>query len=743
VSGSTDRPLVINRLISAALCVLVVPLLVAIAAYSGEQAAREGEPAPRTIFADEQLVVTDEDATETARRQAAEAVAPVQAADSAAQSAIVRDVREVFQAVRDVRAPVQVGDAPPTPPSPSAQREALAEQEPDLDEAIVEELVALTDQELDVVERETIAAAQELARQQVTEEDLPQLIDQDLPVELALRSLPGGTADTIARPLLARFLRPTVAIDPEATAAARQREADAVPDVTRTWRPGEAIVREGQIIDPMQYRALELLGVDGATIVGGFLQGILAMLVVTAIAAVYLQRMQPRVWRSGKKLVLLGLLVVAYTALVAGASVLVGATSSGWAYVVPAGAFAMLTALLIHPVVGIATMLPAAVIAMLVVPVSPSIGLFAAASVLVSVPLTTRIASRSDLRSATLRAGLTYPVVAAVVVLVFGPGDELITATLAGALNGLITAVVVQGAMPFLETMFRLPTVTALLDLNARDHPLLRELEAKALGSYNHSVMVAALTERACREVGADPLLGSVAALYHDIGKVRQPHFFIENQQGIANPHDELEPEVSAVIIQNHVVDGVEMAIEHRLPPEVVACIGSHHGTMLVSYFYDQAVRAAGGDRSAVDEQHFRYKGSKPRTKEAAILLLADCCEATTRSMAMSRGTLPREEIEVTVDRLLAERVDDGQFEDSDLTFRELMTARDTIVDSLVGIYHPRIAYPPKDATAAIEATSAPPDHPGEHIDGDAGGASPDEHAPAGDEVTPAARRGG
>jgi cyclic-di-AMP phosphodiesterase PgpH len=224
--------------------------------------------------------------------------------------------------------------------------------------------------------------------------------------------------------------------------------------------------------------------------------------------------------------------------------------------------------------------------------------------------------------------------------------------------------------------------------------------------------MVASLTERACRAVGADPLLGSVAALYHDIGKVRQPHFFIENQQGIANPHDELEPIVSARIIQTHVVDGVEMATEHRLPPEVVACIGSHHGTMVVTYFYDKAVKAAGGDESAVDESEFRYHGHKPRSKEAALLLLADCCEATTRAMAMSRGTLPREDIEVTVDRLLQERIDDHQFEESDLTFRELMVARDTIVESLVGIYHPRIAYPDGRATDEQPTVPEPPSLP-------------------------------
>jgi cyclic-di-AMP phosphodiesterase PgpH len=183
----------------------------------------------------------------------------------------------------------------------------------------------------------------------------------------------------------------------------------------------------------------------------------------------------------------------------------------------------------------------------------------------------------------------------------------------------VITVVAVQGALPFLETLFRLPTVTALLDLADRNHPLLRELEAKALGSYNHSVMVASLTERACREVGANPLLGGVAALYHDIGKVRQPHYFIENQQGIANPHDELEPIVSAIIIQNHVIDGVEMALEHRLPPEVVECIRTHHGTMVVSYFYDLAVqRAREGEVVDQERSATRAAGRGPRRRRSS-----------------------------------------------------------------------------------------------------------------------------
>jgi cyclic-di-AMP phosphodiesterase PgpH len=691
-----------------------VPAIVAIGSMTEDQPLVENEPAPRTIFAEQLVRVVDTDGTDRARQSAAEAVEAVVVADRDAQQAIVRDVQEVFASTRTVRASAVVeeaDDAPPADPPPSEQERRLSDLHPELPAPLVTGLVGLSGPDLEHVERETVAIAQAIARQEITPDEVETRLTELLPLEIALRPLPGDSDTTIVTPLLELKMRPTVIVDLEATGAQRAAAAAAVPEVASSWQPGQAIVREGQIIGRLEYLAVEQLRLEGVSFAEALGTAALAMFVVTLIAMVYLRRMQPRVWANERKLVLLGLLTTGYAGLVVAASVLVEATSRlGWAYVVPAGAFAMLTALLIHPVVGIATMLPAAIVALLIFPSSPAIGLFAAAAVLVTVPLTTRITSRSDLRSATLRAGLSYPVLAAALVAVFGPSEQLLPALAAGAVNGLVTAIAVQGALPFLEAIFRLPTVTALLDLNARDHPLLRELESKALGTYNHSVMVASLAERACRAVGADPLLGSVAALYHDIGKVRKPHFFIENQQGIANPHDELEPAVSAVVIQSHVADGVELATEYRLPPEVVECIGSHHGTMLVSYFYDRAVRAAGGDRSAVDEQHFRYPGRKPRSKEAAILVLADCTEAATRAMAMSRGTLPREEIEATVDRLIAERLDDGQFEESDLTFRELHTVRDTIVASLVGVYHPRIAYPIRgsEASAAAEPTSPP-----------------------------------
>ncbi len=709
----STRQIVLQRLLAGLIVVLLVPLAVLASTALDDQAVREGEPAPNDLVADRDVREVDPDATENARRVAAESVEPVLAFDRDAQAQIVGAVREVFEDARSVRQPVTAGedDALRTP-SRSQQIDDLSVEQEQLSSGVIERLVGLSNSELEAIERETIAVAQELARQRVSEEELDEMLADTLPTELALRSFPRDTSDTIARPVLEAKMQPTVVVDPELTSLERQRAADAVDEVAETWRAGEAIVRENEIVGPLQLQAIERLGLSGTSPLRLLLRTALAMLLVVVIGAIYLSRMQPWVWVSGKKLVLLSLLVTAYAGLVTATTVLTDATSSAWAYVVPAAALGMLTALLIHPVVGIATMLPASVIVLLVIPGSPPVALFAAATVLTSVPLTTKIASRSDLRSATLRAGLSFPALAAIIVLVFGPRDELFIAIAAGAINGVVTAIAVQGAMPFLENLFRLPTVTALLDLADRNHPLLRELEEKALGTYNHSVMVASLTERACRAVGADPLVGSVAALYHDIGKVRQPHYFIENQQGIANPHDDLDPEISAIIIQNHVTDGVEMAREYKLPPEVVACIGSHHGTMVVSYFYERAIAQAGGDPDAVDEQVYRYKGHKPAAKEAAILMFADCCEATTRSMALSRGNLPREEIEETVDRLLDERIADGQFAESAMTFHDLKVARDQIVESLVGVYHPRIPYPKRAASVAEEHAARPePDH--------------------------------
>jgi putative nucleotidyltransferase with HDIG domain len=706
----------LHRVGAAGMLVIGLALIVGVPTAGGGVVVRVGQPAEESVPAPREVRVVDADATETARRAAAESVDAVLAVDAGAGQRLVGDLRAVFEATREVRRPLAgtggtgndaEEDVALLVPTPTDQRDELRTRLVGVPAPTIAALVAASEDELDVIEREAISIAQLLARQRIREDALGQILEETLEVELGLRAPPGDSGEQIIAPLLEAYLRPNVVVDLTATAAARELAAAAVPEVSQVWLPGQFIVRQGEIVGTLQALAIDGLEVGRVPLWRTLVMGSAAGLLLVAVGGIYLSRMQPFVWRSAKKLWLLVLLLLAFAAVVTGTDVLVDSTGSTWAFVVPVGALAMLVALLIHPVVGLATMLPAVVTVLLVDAGSPGVALFAAAAVLVSVPLTRDIASRSDLKRAVLRAGLSYPVLAVTIVLVFGPREEVAVAALAGVLNGLLTALIVQGSLPALETIFRLPTVTALLDLADRNHPLLRELEQKALGSYNHSVMVASLVERACRAIGADPLLGSVAALYHDIGKVRQPHFFIENQQGIANPHDGLEPEVSALIIMNHVVDGVELATSYRLPPEVVACIGSHHGTMLVKYFYEEALERAGGDHTAVDEGAFRYRGHRPRSREAAVLLLADSCEATTRAMAMSRGNLPREEIETTVDRLLEERRADGQFDDAEITLRDLRVVRDTIVESLVGIYHPRIAYPSPSRVVAPPDRSA------------------------------------
>jgi len=701
------------RLLSLALLLLAVPGVIALGALSEDTAVVVDEPSPRTIVADRQVEVADDAATAEARQRAFNLVPAVEVPDLDASSGMVAAVGEVFAAARAAREPVLQdnpdADEPGEPdevevvPSPAQQAEQLSRTIPALDDAGVADLVGLSDAQLDDVEAEAVDVMQALAQRQILQDELEETLNRELPLLIGLRQWPDEVDETIVEPLLRAVAQPTWVVDNQATEEQRQQAADAVEEVTQTFAEGAIVVSAGDRVSDVEFEAIDDLGQVGSRPGVALLRALLVMLATVGVMVAYLRRMRPGTWEDAPRLLVLSSLVAIGAVLVVLAKVLADGYGGsegfgiGWWFSVPVGGLALLAAVLAGPVAGLALALPLTVMAVLVTPQLPGLAVFMVAATVLAAPLAEGIATRVALRRATMRMAALSPLLAVVAAVVFGPRDAVLQVALASAIGGLAGFGLVQSLLPAYENLFRLATVTSLLELADRNHPLLRELEAKALGSYNHSVMVASLTERACREIGANELLGQVSALYHDIGKVRQPHFFIENQRGIANPHDELEPRVSAVIIQNHVKDGVEMATEHRLPPEVVDCIGSHHGTMVVSYFYNQAVKAADGDETAVDEDHFRYKGHRPRSKEAAVLLLSDCCEATTRAMAMDRGTLPSDLIEQTVDRLLGERLEDGQFDDCDLTFVELRTVRASIIEALTGIYHPRIAYPTRD----------------------------------------------
>ncbi len=240
-----------------------------------------------------------------------------------------------------------------------------------------------------------------------------------------------------------------------------------------------------------------------------------------------------------------------------------------------------------------------------------------------------------------------------------------------------------------LGNLFNITTGLQLTELSRPTHPLLRQLLLKAPGTYHHTIVVSNLAERAAAAIGADAFLARVGSYYHDIGKTVRPYFFTENIADGSSPHDKLDPYTSAQIIISHVSDGVDLAQKYRLPLRLQDFIREHHGRMLTQYFYTQAQRMAASGET-VNEADFRYAGPRPRSKETAILLLADTCEAAVRSIRPAT----REDLERLVRKLIDERIREGELNESNLTFKDLETIREIFLQVLQGVHHPRISYP-------------------------------------------------
>jgi cyclic-di-AMP phosphodiesterase PgpH len=690
----------IVRLLIAAVIIIGLPTVLSVPAFLADAPIRVGEDSPRTVFAPSLIRVDDPEATERARQDAAEDVDPIVRTDPEAQAAVVNQVRDYFSRVEEVRQPAEpdVDDEDaegPVAPTSEEQVEALEGRLTMLDREGLELLVDMGESRLDRVASESVSIAQELAGQRIREEELDRVLDEELPSQLAIRDISPEVAEHVVEPFIRSAMQPTVSVDEEATAEAREEAAASVSEVVRSFPAGSVIIQAGEEASAVQVSALERAGLAGADPRWEVLRALGLVAVTLFLVAVYLRSAQPRTWGSNRDLLLLAALTFGFALLLGSVAAAVD-RSDIWLLAVPAGALAMLTTILLRPAVGVLIAIPITLLTAFVAPGAPGVIAFVASAALLSVPLASRLSARGQLRRATLVATVAYIVLAAIFTGVFTGVEEVPAAMLAATIHGIGSAVIVLGLLPFIESGFGIVTPTSLIDLADRNHPLLRDLEQKAIGSYNHSIVVATLVERACRAIDADALLGSVCALYHDIGKVQRPYFFVENQFGIRNPHDELEPVVSARIIHRHVDDGIEMASTYNLPAEVVDGIATHHGTTLVTYFYLEAVRRARPGES-IREDDYRYRGRKPRTKETAVLMLADCCEAASRAAAQSDRNLTRDQLIDLVEALIADRVDDGQLDESPLTFKDLAVVKGSFIDTLVGVYHPRITYPGRE----------------------------------------------
>ena len=268
------------------------------------------------------------------------------------------------------------------------------------------------------------------------------------------------------------------------------------------------------------------------------------------------------------------------------------------------------------------------------------------------------------------------------------PAEEIFKIAMFGALNGLISSVLTIGTTPVFENIFNIITPFKLNDLGNPEKPLLKRLMFEAPGTYHHCLMVGNLAEAACLRIGADNQLARVAAYYHDIGKLRRPDYFFENQMG-ANPHDFLMPNESAKVLRNHVDDGLEIAKQYRLPKDIRDIIAQHHGVTLAGFFYKKALEITPDAK----EDDFRYPGPKPESKEAGIVMLADSCEAAVRSL----DEKTEESIRAMVTKIVKNRMAEGELDDCDLSFRELGEIIEAFVSMLGSHFHKRIKYDDKE----------------------------------------------
>lgn len=492
----------------------------------------------------------------------------------------------------------------------------------------------------------------------------------------------------VAAEIMRNCVKPNMLIDEEATEANREKAREAVETVTCV--KGEVIVRRGEIVTNAQYQMLSSLGLlkeDSLDL--QLISGIaLIVLLIMVSLALYLWRFKRDLLKPKPLCVICVIYVLV---------VLLSLAVSQWnVYLMPVSLGVLLLSLLIDRraalyfnfALGLTVSLLAGASSGLFTVAMFSVGMMS----LISGPVSMMVFSKSMQRTTALVAGVLIGVSNFLVTLSVGlinSAELLQVLTNAGwALgSGLLSAVLCLGFQPLLEWIFNLATTAKLIELSNPNQPLLRRLLLEAPGTYHHSIIVANLAEAAATAVGGNALLARVGAYYHDIGKLKRPIYFKENQMG-DNPHDRTDPRVSAAILTAHPRDGEAMAQKAKLPEPVLEIIRQHHGDGVVLWFYDKAVKLYGADQ--VDIAAFRYDGPRPHSREAAVVMLADSIEAAVRSIPDPNP----EKVDALIRKLVRAKLDDGQLDRCELTFSDLEKICSAFSTVLTGVFHERIEYP-------------------------------------------------
>lgn len=657
----------------------------------------EGDVAPRDMQAPRDFEYVSQVRTEAARAAAEKAVVPVYTAPDAAIAR--QQLDRLNTALKNVSAIRLDATATPDQKTSALGLSSSLNLKPESAQLILE----LSDSRWSAVQEESLRVLEQVMRSSVRADNVD-LIRKDVASRVSL-TLNEQDAELVTG-LVDTFVVPNSQYSQELTTAAQGAARDAVQPVVISYKAGETIVAGGDIISAADMEALQEFGLTQTEQpLETFLSAGALALCCASLVGLYFYR-HPRIpfLTDSRSLIILAFIFLAFV--LSARLVVPNRTIVPYAFPLPAAG------LLIATLFG----MESGIILSLAICVLATYGLSNTIILLPYYLFATLcgVAMLGQARRfwAFVRAGMTVAGVGIAMILAYrlssGPIDPIGVATLVGAalFNGLASAALALLLQYLLAQFLSLPTALQLLEISRPDFPLLQTFLRKAPGTYQHSLHVANLAEQAAEKIGADPLLTRVGALFHDIGKTAaDPSFFIENQApGSINTHANITPEEAAAAIIRHVRDGISLARKYRLPRRIEDFILEHHGTMLTRYQYSQALERAGGDAAQVDADKFRYPGPRPRSRETALLMLADAAEARSRAENPESDERLRELVQSVIERVERE----GQLDNTQLTLHDLNLTTESFVTTLRGTYHARIQYPAAELPAAAPVPTAP-----------------------------------
>ena len=639
---------------------------------------KSGQVSPRTVKADRTVEVVNQQATEAERRKAADAVPKVFVFDPGASRLSEDKLSATYRLLQEV------ANERRGPKGASADVRELIYQLPiSLSPNALETLTRSTPEKLRDLESRSHDLLWKVLESGVRTDQVNEA-RRSILQEAAGRfaSMSPSTRQAIVE-VAAECVVPNRNYDSDATEGARDAASAEVKPVTSVVPEGANVVREGEIITSDHMRVLDALGVNQITfnyrrLLGHTLMVAIMMLVIVG----YLGQERRNVYRRTKNL-----------ALIAVISVLTGfvcrSLSGQSHFLAPVAMASILSCVLVeNRLAFLLTSFCALYVGALTQ--NLSVACVGQVSGVVGILALGRADRRSDLISAMVAVAFANALGTLTFALIdMKDWQHTVQDVLYGSLNGVLSVALAVGVLPVLENLFGVTTHFRLLDISNPGEPLLQKLLREAPGTYQHSIMVANLAEAAAQAIGANALRCKVGAYYHDIGKMKRPRFFVENQMGGENPHEKLTPTLSTMIIHSHVKDGLEMAKQHKLPDMIIDFIAQHHGTSLVSYFYHQACTRC-QEGGTVFEDDFRYPGPRPQTRETGIVLLCDGVEAAARTLSSPTP----EKITELVHKMVRHHLEDGQLDECGLSMQDLQLIRESLIRSLQGIYHNRLEYP-------------------------------------------------